>query len=405
MRRPLLLAALTTAGCLRASTPSTDEGIPIGVLLPYTGELATAGENLERAVLLANEQLAAAEPDPATPPFRLVFRDTHSDDVIGLGAVNDLINGDKATFILGPEEPHLADAMADMLRDSVAITGGAVSLESRSGKGNLFRIVPTARRMALALADRLDKDSVKSLAIIYVPDDYGTAFSSLAATEFTARKHEVRTMAAIGTGSNSDLVRKVVATNPDAILLVAYPTEGAAVVQEWATLASNERWYFGPSLRSEVFALNVPPGLLDGSVGVSAGLPADASNFAREFQQRWRGEAPSPNAHYYFDAMVLAGLAYRWAVATGRPGTPPTPADLARALVAVSGPGGIQRSWQELGAALADVEGRGGQGPTDIDYRGASGPVDFGMDGSVPQGFVQSWTIRNGAIDSLDAGP
>src|SRR4030095_7924954 len=98
-------------------------------------------------------------------------------------------------------------------------------------------------------------------------------------------------------------VRSVVAAKPDAILLVAYPIVGAAVVQEWAILGSAQRWYFAPSLRSEVFALNLPPGLNDPMVGISAGLPADARNFADEFRARWRGEAPAPNAHYYFDAM------------------------------------------------------------------------------------------------------
>jgi hypothetical protein len=34
----------------------------------------------------------------------------------------------------------------------------------------------------------------------------------------------------------------------------------------------------------------------------------------------------------------------------------------------------------------------------DIDYRGTSGPVNFSVDGSVPQGFVQKWTIKNSAI-------
>jgi neutral amino acid transport system substrate-binding protein len=390
---PLLLLA-AAAGCLEPTAAPAKEGVPIGVLLPYTGALATAGQNLERAVMLANERLAAEEPDHNQPPFRLIFRDTHSAGGPGLDAVADMVDNEKALFILGPEEPDLAESMIGLLHDrTLAITGGAVTSEGQPGAKAWFRIVPTARQMSIKLVDRLKKDSVRSLSIIYVQGHYGNSLATLAAEEFKARGGEIKMMAILGIQPVGELVREVVKTTSDAILLIAYPTVGAEVIQEWALLGSRERWYFGPSLRSENFALNVPPGLIDGMLGVSAGLPADAPNFAKVFKQRWRGEEPTPNAHYYFDAMVLAGLSYRLAVVkTGSPN--PTPADLASALVSVSGPGGVNRTWQEVGQALTEVE-KG----MDIDYRGASGAIDFSPDGFVPAGSVEGWTIKNGVIE------
>jgi ABC-type branched-subunit amino acid transport system substrate-binding protein len=401
----LSLLALFLSGCLAPTViPSTDEGVPIGVLLPYTGELATVGQNLERAVILANEQLAQAEPNPALPPFRLIFRDTHSDDVEGLKAADDLIDRQRAAFILGPEEPLLAESMAPSLRDkTVAISGGAVSLESSTGINDWFRIVPTAKQLSAALADQMLSDTVSKLAIIYVPDAYGMAFSRLAAEEFVKRQGTVVMMAALGDDvSPGQVVRDVVAAGPEAILLVTYPTAGAAVVQEWALIGKTERWYFAPSLRSEIFAASVPPGLFDragvsdGMIGISAGLAADARNFARVFQARWSGELPTPNAHYYFDAMLLAGMAYRSAAALIDNARRPTSRELASALIATSGPGGTIRTWQEVRPALEALEKK-----IDIDYRGITGPVNFSPDGSVPQGFVQKWTIKDGAIVAL----
>jgi ABC-type branched-subunit amino acid transport system substrate-binding protein len=398
MRRLLILGPLL-AGCLSPTViPATDEGVPIGVLLPYTGELATVGQNLERAVILANEQLALNEPNPALPPFRLVFRDTHSDDVEGLKAADDLIDNERAAFILGPEEPLLAESMAPSLRDkTVAISGGAVSLESSTGINDWFRIVPTAKQLSAVLADQMVAETVSRLAIIYVPDAYGMAFSRLAADEFTKRHGTVVMMAPLGDEvSVGQVVRDVVAARPEAILLVTYPTAGAAVVQEWALVGKTENWYFAPSLRSEIFAASVPPGLVDGKTGISAGLAADARNFARQFQARWGGELPTPNAHYYFDAMLLAGMAYRSASALIENTRRPTARELAAALIATSGPGGTIRTWEEIRPALEAVERK-----ADIDYRGTSGPVNFSPDGSVPQGFVQKWTIKDGAILAL----
>jgi ABC-type branched-subunit amino acid transport system substrate-binding protein len=400
MRRAATLGLMMlAAGCLARAEVEPIEGVPIGVLLPYTGALGTVGQNLERAVIMANERLADNEPDPEhQAPFRLLFRDTRSEDSEGLKAADDLINNQKAAFILGPEEQNLAEAMAPSLHDkTVAISGGAVSLESSTGINDWFRIVPTAKRLSGALADQMVADQVGKLAIIYVPDSYGRAFSELAAEEFQKRGGHVVSMAlleddlAIGA-----VVRGVVAAGPDAILLVAYPNAGAAVVQEWALVGKTERWYFAPSLRSEIFALNIPPGLLDGMIGISAGLAADARNFARDFEARWNGETPTPNAHYYFDAMLLAGMAYRSASFMAGGMRRPTSQELATALVAISGPGGTIRTWQDVGPALRALEK--GQ---DIDYRGLSGPVNFSPDGSVPLGFVQKWTIRAGAVHPL----
>jgi ABC-type branched-subunit amino acid transport system substrate-binding protein len=401
MKHPTPLAiilSLVVNGCLANDEVVTDDGVPIGVLLPYTGDLASGGQNLERAIIMANERLADNEPDPGLAPFRLIFRDTKSQDSEGLKAADDLINVHKAAFILGPEEPNLAEAMASDLRNkTVAITGGAVSLDSVSGVNDWFRIVPTAKQMSGALADQMIADTIGRLAIIYVPDAYGMAFSRLAAAEFTARQGTVVAMAQLtGDVSQGELVRNVVAAKPDAILLVAYPAAGATVVQEWALVRRTERWYFAPSLRSDVFALNLPPGLLDGMIGISAGLASDARNFDRDFERRWNGEDPSPNAHYYFDAMMLAGLSYRSAFALAGGKRRPTSAELSAALIAVSGPGGTIRTWQDVGQSLRTLE-KGG----DIDYRGITGPVNFSPDGSVPQGFVQKWTIRESAIEAL----
>jgi ABC-type branched-subunit amino acid transport system substrate-binding protein len=391
------VAALSLVGCLSPPVEPPSDGVHVGVLLPYTGALATIGQNLERAVVMANERLAAAEHDPGKPPFRLIFRDTHSDDRKGMAAVTDLMDAERVSFILGPEEPSLASSMATALRDrAVAISGGAVSLDAQ-GQTTWFRIVPTARRMSAALASRMKADGMRTLAIIYVPDAYGMTFSTQFAAEFKAAAGGVvqTTVALNADLPSGEAVRRAQAGKPDAILLVAYPPGGAAVIQEWAVLAASERWYFAPSLRSEVFAQNVPPGLIDGMVGVTAGLSADARNFEKEFSQRWRGELPASNAHYYYDAMILAGLAHR--AASARTGSPmPPAAELARALIAVSGPGGRVQSWQEVDSALSLVESG-----TDIDYRGTSGTVDFSPDGSVPQGHILFWTIHNGGLETL----
>jgi ABC-type branched-subunit amino acid transport system substrate-binding protein len=151
------------------------------------------------------------------------------------------------------------------------------------------------------------------------------------------------------------------------------------------------RWYFGPSLDSEEFALNTPARLLDGMVGISPALTADSSKFALEFEKRWSGEEPSLAANFYYDSVAVVALALQ--EANTRLGRPPNATELAASMRSVSGPPGGTLNWNELDLGLKLLASGSA-----VNYRGISGPIDFDRDGDVAQGLVRFWHIESGSI-------
>jgi ABC-type branched-subunit amino acid transport system substrate-binding protein len=378
-----------------------DDDRVIGALLPYTGENAAAGTNLERAMRLAAERINDAG-GVAGRRLRVVPYDTHSDRDRGEQAARQLV-AEGAVAIVGPEEAELAESLSAFLaeQDVLLISGGAVSLRSEQSAEGWYRIVPTAPRLGQVLAARMRVDQVEHIVTIAGDDTVARGFAEVLAEEFVMGGGNVLGSHTVQPGQPSygELILNVLnqlQSVPDArtaLVLSVNPQAASSIVQDWAALGREDTWYLSPSLRSDEFIRNVPPGLHDKMIGVSVGLPSDADEFAGVYAERWEGDFATTNAYFYFDATVLLALAYSAAAESGRL------ADISavqagQLLEAVSGPSGDLLDWQELELGLELV--REGQS---INYRGASGPVDFNSMGNTSAGIGRLWQIVNGRIE------
>jgi branched-chain amino acid transport system substrate-binding protein len=367
----------------------------VGALIPFTGDLSASGANLERALILAAERINKAG-GIGGQPLRLIARDTHSDVARGIEAAHQLIEQDRVVAIIGPEEADLAAQLLPYLREHkvLEISGGAVaSVVTTEPVDFWYRIVPSAQRVGGVLAKRMLTDGMKKVSILNVNDSYGTVFAGVVAAAITAGGGEVTAQVSFSPSESSFAGQINAATQgrPDATLLVAYPKGGAAIIQESAFSTRSQRWYLGPSLRTDVFLRNVSAALVENSVGVASALPADSGDFAAAFALRWDGEIAPTNAYFYFDALAVLGLAMQAATYAG--GGTFDPAGLSPFITQVANPGGSIVTWDLLGDGLSGLAAG-----LDVNYRGVSGAVDFDEQGDVSQGLVQFWTIRSGKI-------
>jgi ABC-type branched-subunit amino acid transport system substrate-binding protein len=395
-----IAAVLSLLGCVSPQDETIDkDAIAIGALLPFTGDLAASGTNLERSLILAADEINAVG-GVGKRPIRIVSEDTHSDLDRGFESAKKLIDEEKVSVLVGPEDMDLARKVSDLLptKQVVMISGGAASPSYDDvAAGYWYRIVPSVQKMSEALSARMIQDSVANAAILSVEDEIGNAFSKAVSEEYEAVGGVPVGPFYFDSGASSyiDLIQSTLDYGVDGIVLIAYPKSGATIVREWSLLSNREKWYFAPSLRAEEFVQNVTPGALDGMIGVSAGLPADASLFSDMFAERWLGEKPLPNAYFYFDAAVVAALA----IATGSAavdGAMPTGSAIGQMVSEVASPMGMIVTWEELSEAFGFAQ-RG----EDINYRGVSGAVDFNANGDVSMGLVQFWTIKDNVIKTL----
>jgi ABC-type branched-subunit amino acid transport system substrate-binding protein len=190
-------------------------------------------------------------------------------------------------------------------------------------------------------------------------------------------------------------VDDLVSRAPDAVVLLGYPSSSARFVYELslAGYSGVRRWYLSPTLKSEVFLETIPPGALDGMIGVAQGVP-EGADFAQAFRARW-GEEPMTAAHANFDALLILALAME--SANQQLNRLPTSDELTEHIHRVSQPPGIPVRWDEYDRAAALV--RAGE---DIDLEGASGSLDFNSMNQVMHGLLRFWTVDGRRI--VDAG-
>jgi len=391
-----LAAVLAATGCVLPPESTDPEGIPVGALLPFTGDIAAAGTNIERAVRLALEEVNTAG-GVGGEALRLISRDTHSDLRRGLDAARGLLGERGLTVLLGPEDEDLAAYLIPQVQAQAVleISGGVLSPTFRDAQdgGFFFRTCPSASLYGRALSERMEQDGVTSAAVLYVNSELGLGFAAVLSSELSLRGIGLSAFASFDPQQTTytKLIQEVLATNPEGLVLVAYPGAGAAIVQEWAVLGGRGRWYLAPSLKTDSFVVNVPPGALEGAVGVAPTLAGDADDFDVKFGERWGGDFPLDAAYFYYDAAALSALALARAAYQG--GGAPDGAALPGALQEVSSPPGELVAWYDLSNALEML--RRGQ---DIDYRGVTGSLNFDEQGDVLADEVKFWIVREDHI-------
>ena len=393
----LLLAAALGAGlgCVTPPDQSSRNGIRVGALIPFTGDLAGDGSSIERAILMAADAINRGG-GVADQPLVVLVRDTHSEREVGLRRARDLLDRDVVAF-LGPQNEDLAFQMVSLIRSRgvLQVSGGVSSprFSTVEDDGLFFRTAPPVLVYGRRLAERMATDGVQRAVVLTSDDEFGFGFANVVDREARVAGIETTSPISFGAGNRdfNAVLSRVRETEPDAIVLGSYPRAAAQLIQEWAVAGGAERWYFAPPLRQQVFLSNVPPNTLEGMVGVSPGVAGDAEAFAEAFAAEWSGEVPARAAYFYYDAMALLGLAM--AAAAVESGGVPDAASISAQMRNVSHPPGAYVAWYELERGLELL--RAGE---DIDYRGASGPVDLDINGDIEDPAVELWSITNDRV-------
>jgi len=413
-----LCSALSLFGCLcsfaaQGCEPSTStddaSGIPVGALLPFTGELSAYGAEYERALILATERVNQAGGIRGRK-VRLVGRDTHSDVERGLESAQALLD-QGVVSVIGPEEPEITLGMSTLLaaHDVTQILPTISSPRSagRTPTTNWFHIAPGPRLLGCMLGTRLYNDDRARVVVVNENDPFLFTMASAVTKHFnTLLKPGVdaaRTTAALlpfqaGQKSYVDLIDSVARRDTDALVLLGYPESSAKIVAAWDVSHEGAPLYLAPTLQSPAFLLNCPPGSLEGGLGIGVDLAKDSDSFAEQFAARWGGERPMPMAYFYYDALILWALALQAAYHQAD-GVPPNQL-LQEQLVKVSKDGPNVVGWNDVekGLALAAA----GEG---IDYQGASGNLDLGSDGELAaDSSATFWTVRGDEVIAEKAG-
>ncbi|MEO6032462.1 MAG: ABC transporter substrate-binding protein [Burkholderiaceae bacterium] len=321
--KPLAAALLFIAATV-ASADAT-----IGVSVPLTGPTSALGIPSKNGILLWPSSIAGEK-------LNVVILDDATDPTLGVKNARRFITEDKVDLIVGSAATPIAAAMSDTAAEGQTVQLMLSPVNLPEGKGTWsFRMPQSTAVMAIPIVEHWKKNGVKTYGFLGYSDAYGEAWLTdikpladkagikLVATERFARPDTSVTGQAL----------KLIAANPDAILVVASGS-GAAMPHRGLV----ERGYAKGKIykthgAASMDLIRVGGADVEGSfvasgpAVVAEKLPASNASkaigmrFKDEFEKAYgKGSANQFAAHVY-DIVIVLQKAIPLALKKGKPGT------------------------------------------------------------------------------------
>jgi ABC-type branched-subunit amino acid transport system substrate-binding protein len=381
--------------------------LKIGDVLPFTGDLAAYGANLDRAVKIAvglqNAALKKAGLSKKISVKLVGSEDGQTQATASVEAATKLIKVNHANVIIG----EMASSATIPMAQSVTIPNKVVQISPTSSapqisdipdNGYLWRTYPSdtlqGKVLAQAAVDAFGKGA--KLNVGARNDAFGTALKQLFVTEYERLGGKIGvniswnpTQATFDTEAG-----QLVSGSPAGWVIIDFPDTFAKFAP---SLVRSGKWDASKTFMTEALrnttvldAIGTPVVGLRGTAASAAGGPAGAS-----FAAYWKSHVTGAKPYTGFEGTALdaANVAFLAALHA----CSASPAKIKANLDSVSGPPGTKVTYLQLGKAIKLL--RAGK---EIDYEGAFSPVDFDAKGDIGSAVFEIWKYSGkGTIDTL----
>jgi ABC-type branched-subunit amino acid transport system substrate-binding protein len=379
----------------------------IGDVLPFTGDLAAYGANLDRAVkatiALQNAALKTAGLAKQIQVRLVGSEDGQTQASASVEAATKLVKSNHANVIIG----EMASGATIPMAQSVTIPNRVVQISPTSSvpqisdikdNGYLWRAYPSDTLQGKVLAQAAVQAFGKGakLNIGARNDAFGTALKQLFVAEYQKLGGTIGVNISWNpTQPNFDTeAGQLAGGDPAGWVIIDFPD----TFQKFApSLVRTGKWdatktFMTEALRNTTVldAIGNPVIGLRGTAASAAGGPAGAA-FAAYWKRQIKGAKPYTGFEgTAVDAANVAFLAALRACSA-------TAAKFKSNLVRVSGPPGTKVTFLQLARAIKLI--RSGK---EIDYEGAFSPVDFDAKGDIGSAVFEVWKYSApGKIDTL----
>ncbi|WP_250443398.1 ABC transporter substrate-binding protein [Actinotalea sp. C106] len=287
----------------------------IGSLLPVTGSLAFLGPPEIAGVDLAIEEINEAG-GVNGGDIEVVHGDSGDAEnlAVAIQTVDDLLS-QSVHVIVGAASSSVTYGVIDTVTEAEAVMfSPANTSPGLSGYSDFyFRTAPPDSVQGNALGNLVAGDGHEKVGILVFNDDYGTGLRNVVEETLVAEGVEVTYG---GADANEEFapkqnnyeaeVQAVMATDPDAIVLIAFEETAVIVPQLFQAGYDTSNLYFTDGNTANYPDLDA--GVLEGAKGTIPGaFPSD------EFQERLLGIDPDLTEYSYsaesYDAVILSALA------------------------------------------------------------------------------------------------
>jgi branched-chain amino acid transport system substrate-binding protein len=315
------LAIATLSGTVLAD-------ISIGVSLPLTGPASGLGIPMANQIKLWPTSIAGEK-------LKVVVLDDATDPTNGVKNARRFVTEDKVDVIIGSAATPVGIAMADVALESQTPQLLGTPAQLPPGKDAWsFRLPQSNAVMSHAIVNHMKKQGIKTVGFLGYTDAYGEGWLK----DFTpiAEKEGIKVVAAERFARTDTSVTgqalKLVATNPDAMLIVASGS-GAAMPHK----AVIERGFKGKIYQTHAAAtrdlMRVGGKDVEGSYVVSGPVIAPeqlpdshpskkmAVDFVTKYEKAYGAGSRNQFAGHAYDAMIVLEKAVPMALKKAKPGT------------------------------------------------------------------------------------
>lgn len=231
----LISLALTLSGCGNGSGDSSDT-IKIGWYGPLTGYAATDGTNSFKGAQLAIDKVNTAGGIDGKK-LKLVAEDDQGKPEEAIKAVQKLINKDQVTAIIDGAYSGSSKTAAVKVQEAKVPMVVAIATHPDITKGGKYinRVIYTGPVQGEVMAEYAVNDlQKKNIAVLYVEADYGTSIFGAFKTKLEALQGKIVYANSFKFGDKdfSSLLTTVKMNKPDALYIVGYYNEAAAIANQ-----------------------------------------------------------------------------------------------------------------------------------------------------------------------------
>jgi branched-chain amino acid transport system substrate-binding protein len=403
----VVAVSVGSAGASRTAVPKNCAfTLRVGDVLPFTGDLAAYGANLDRAVKLGIglQNTALKQAGLSGASVQLVgSEDGQTQASASVEAATKLVKSNHANVIIG----EMASSATIPMAQSVTIPNHVVQISPTSSapqitaikdNGYLWRAYPSdtlqGKVLARAVIDAFGKGATINIGARN--DAFGTALKAL----FVAEYKKLGGNIGVNISWNPDQpnfdseMGQLVGGNPKGWVIIDFPE----TFQKYApSLVRTGKWDASRTFMTEALrnttvldAIGSPVVGLRGTAASAAGGPAGIQ-FAAYWKKNVKGAKPYTGFEgTALDAVNVAFLAAVKACSA-------SPARIKTNLISVSGPPGAKVNFLHLAQAVKLI--RAGK---EVDYEGAFSPVDFDRNGDIGSAVFEIWKYASaGKIDTL----
>ena len=243
----LVLALIINSFYLTSNVIKQDQVIKVGVIAPFTGRMASWGENIKDSLELYVDQHQGFE-------IELIYEDSKCNPQEGVSAAQKLINIDDVEVIIGGVCSSVTLAVAPIAEKNevVLITPVSQSSSIKDAGDYVFRIALANDVATKALAEKAYNDGNKKVGILYVLNDFGKDYEK----HFSKYFNEVGGRVEVSEGYDikerdfSASLSKIKAENVEGLVIFT-TVEGSLIAKKVAELDLDVDLYGSPTWNSK----------------------------------------------------------------------------------------------------------------------------------------------------------